>query len=214
MPSGEAAVSDVAKYIRQKCALPAGELEWFEGIAERRFVPRSGVFCGIGQACHELGFVHEGILQVYAVSAEGTQVVLDFVFPGAFALALRSAVAGAPSEVCFEAVAPCVLSVWPYGMRHAAAARHVEWERLEARMTEEMFARKQQRDLSLRTRSARERYGDMASELPDAGRSIPQRLLASYLCVTPQYLSRLRREERQQTSAARRRVAALRRIGD
>lgn len=198
MSEGSAAPPDLAECIGQRCKLPPGEVEWLRGIAERRSFPRGGVFCGIGQTRHELGFVHEGILQVYAVSEDGAQALLDFIFPGAFALALRSAIQGTPSEVCFEAVTPCVLSVWPYEVRHAAFARHVEWERLAARLTEETFIRKQARDLSLRMRSAQERYLEMLSELPGAGRGIPQHLLASYLGITPQYLSRLRREARRQ----------------
>ena len=97
-----------------------------------------------------------------------------------------------PTKRC--TTAPCVLSVWPYEVGEVASARHVEWERLVAWVVAQAFLRKQQRDLALRTHSARERYIAMAAELPDAGQDIPQRLLASYLAITPQYLSRLKRK--------------------
>jgi CRP-like cAMP-binding protein len=200
-------VADLAESIARVCRLPPGEVEWMQAMAERRTLRRGEAFCSIGQTRHERAFLHEGILQVYAVSTQGEHVVLDFMFPGSLAMALRGALLGIPSEVCIEAVTPCVLSVWPYEVGAAASARHVEWERLVAWVVTQAFLRKQQRDLALRVHSARERYAAMAAELPGAGQDIPQHLLASYLAITPQYLSRLKREARNQRRPARRRVS-------
>ena len=181
-------------FLLDRCHLPEAEIEWLEAAGKPRLLKRGDVFCGIGQQQHELGVVHRGILQVYAVSVEGKHVVLDFVVAGMMALALSSALRGVPSEVAFEAVTPCRLSVWPYELRLAAFRRHAEWRRLAARMTEEAFLRKQQNELALRMYDARERFRQATSAFPDQGRAIPQHVLASFLSITPQYLSRLKKE--------------------
>lgn len=195
-------MSALSDYILQRTDLPPQELDWLERMATRRLVPRGDAFCSVGQAAHELGFLESGILQVFTPGADGRNILLDFVFPGGCALALDAATRGVPSEVVFQAVLPCVLKVWPYTLRQAAAARHPGWERLATRMTEDMFQRKQARYLSLRARTARERFSDLPGELPADWRALPQHLLAAYLDITPQYLSRLKREAEESTAAA------------
>ncbi|TSJ64476.1 Crp/Fnr family transcriptional regulator [Starkeya sp. 3C] len=186
-------MSSLPDFILQRADLPREEIEWLLGQAKPRTLPRGGVFCAMGQADHEIGFLEEGILQVFALSPEGRKILLDFVFAGSVALALDSATRGIPSEVVFEAVTPCIVTVMPYHLRHVAVERHPGWERLATRMTEEVFARKQQRHMSLRSKSARQRYAELALELPAEWRQIPQHLIAAYLNITPQYLSNLRR---------------------
>jgi CRP-like cAMP-binding protein len=132
-------------------------------------------------------------MQTSAVSADGQNVVLDFQFRGSFVLALDAAIRGLPSQVCIRAATPCTLRVWPYELRREAAARHWGWQELETRLVEEAFIRKNQRYISLRTRSARERLIELATELPEEWRRIPQHLVASHLAITPQYLSALKR---------------------
>ncbi|MFG1361068.1 Crp/Fnr family transcriptional regulator [Xanthobacter pseudotagetidis] len=188
-------------FILRRTDLPPAEIDWLLAHAKPRVLPRGGVFCAIGQVEHEIGFLDEGILQVFALSADGRKILLDFIFAGGVALALDSATKGLPSEVVFEAVIPCRLTVLPYHLRHAAVERHAGWERLATRMTEEMFQRKQQRHMSLRSKTARQRYAELSCELPKAWRSIPQHLIAAYLDITPQYLSTLKqRVKREMTS--------------
>lgn len=185
--------ASLAAYVLGRADLPASELTWLNERGKTRSLPRGAVFCDIGQAEHELGFVERGILQVYAVSSDGDNVVLDFQFPGSCALALDAAVKEQPSQVCVRAVTPCQLRVWPYDLRLEARERHRGWDRLAVRMTEDAFVRKHQRYVSLRTRTARERFDELDSEFPPGWRDIPQHLIASYLAITPQYLSTLRR---------------------
>ncbi|WP_454917973.1 Crp/Fnr family transcriptional regulator [Xanthobacter sediminis] len=194
-------MSALSDYILQRTELPPEEVEWLESIATRRFVPRGGAFCTVGQSEHEFGFVESGILQVSAPGADGRNILLDFVFPGGWALAVDAATRDLPSEVVFEAVTQCALKVWPYALREIASARHPGWKCLAMRMTEEAFQRKQHRYLSLRARTARERFADLRHELPVDWRTLPQHLLAAYLDITPQYLSRLKREA-EETAAA------------
>ncbi len=193
-------------YISQRSNLPREELEWLARAGERRTLRQGEAFCQIGQARHEYGFLLEGILQVYGVSPRGERVVLDLIFPGAFALAFSGASRGLPADACIEAVTACTLQVWPYELRRTAFTRHAEWLRLGLRMAEDTFNQKHQRYLTMRVLNAHERYASMVAELPDGWQRIPQHLIASYLGITPQYLSRIRRTNRNPTKMAARRA--------
>jgi CRP-like cAMP-binding protein len=191
----KAALRGFTGYVEHQTELPPSEVAWLFSMSRTRSLGRGDIFCEIGQTKHEIGFVEEGILQVYTISPDGTKVVLDFVFPGQFAFALAAVIQSTPSQVCFEAVTECLLHVWPYEIRQVAFARHHGWVQFDSSATEDALLRKTQRVLALNTQSARQRYEEMARDLPPEWRDIPQHLIASYLNITPEYLSRLRRAE-------------------
>jgi CRP-like cAMP-binding protein len=187
-------MADLAGYIRDRCDVPPEEIAWLAGQAQLRKLPRRAQFCRIGQADHEIAYVESGILQTFVMAPDGRRIVLDFSFPGGWVVALETASRDLPSQVCCEAVTPCVLTIFPFELRKIVVTRHRGWERLAARMTEEAFIRKQHRYFSLRTRSAEERYANLAAELSAGWQEIPQQSLASYLDITPQYLSAIKRK--------------------
>jgi CRP-like cAMP-binding protein len=182
-------------YATLRTELPRSELAWLFSMGKTRSLMRGEVFCDIGQTRHEIGFLEQGILVVYTLAPDGTRMVLDFLFAGHFALPLDAALKRKPSEECFEAVTQCRLSVWPYEVRDLAFARHRGWLQLDNTAAQTAFVRKNRRFLALTTKSARQRYEEMDRDLPPQWRDIPLHLIASYLNITPQYLSRLRRQD-------------------
>ena len=61
------------------------------------------------------------------------------------------------------------------------------------RMAENMFLIKSKREISLLNKTAEERYLDLFSERPKLLKQIPLKYIASYIGVTPQALSRIRK---------------------
>lgn len=58
---------------------------------------------------------------------------------------------------------------------------------------ETSFVEKQQQQIDLLTKSAEERYDKLLSRFPDLNKRIAQKHVASYLGITPQSLSRIKR---------------------
>lgn len=184
---------DPRSYLRKHTLLPENELDWMMATAGIRRLARGDAFLGIGVERHELGYVQDGILQCYGVSQDGDHVVLDLVFPGQFVAALDTALQELPSEVCFEAVVPAVLLAWPFESRDAALARHPGWLQFHGVAVSQAFIRKQRQYLALRTLGAQARHARLEADFPEALDRVPLHVLASYLNITPQYLSTLRR---------------------
>ena len=61
------------------------------------------------------------------------------------------------------------------------------------KMAENMFLIKSKRELSLLSKTAEERYLDLFSDRPKLLQQIPLKYIASYIGVTPQALSRIRK---------------------
>lgn len=61
------------------------------------------------------------------------------------------------------------------------------------KMAEKMYLIKSKRELSLLSKTAEERYLDLFSDRPILLKEIPLKYVASYIGVTPQALSRIRK---------------------
>ncbi|WP_349666066.1 hypothetical protein [Polaribacter sp. Z014] len=61
------------------------------------------------------------------------------------------------------------------------------------KMAENMFLIKSKRELSFLSKTAEERFLDLFSDRPELFQQIPLKHIASYMGVTPQALSRIRK---------------------
>ncbi len=70
-----------------------------------------------------------------------------------------------------------------------------EWDRLARRITEEHYSAKEKRVNVLAGLSAKEKYEDLLKYgNPEIIRNIPLQYIASYLGITPETLSRIRKK--------------------
>ena len=61
--------------------------------------------------------------------------------------------------------------------------------------TERAFAFSRKRALSNLSKSAEERYNEFATQYPEMVRRAPQKIIASYLGMTPEFLSKIRSQK-------------------
>jgi CRP-like cAMP-binding protein len=150
-------------------------------------------FEDFGATAHRLGFVHAGLLRYHVIDARGADVTKDFALAGSFCASFGSALRGAPAEVAISAVVDARLTVWPFARATALYAEHPGWERFGRKVAELLYLRKERRELDLLRLSAAERHESARRELGEAFAILPRHLLASYLGIAPESLSRLRK---------------------
>lgn len=90
-----------------------------------------------------------------------------------------------------EAISPINDSDWPF---FSSRLQKTEFgNTIGRKMAEKMFLIKSKRELSLLSKSAEERYLDLFSDRPKLLRQIPLKYIASYIGITLQALSRIRK---------------------
>jgi CRP-like cAMP-binding protein len=95
--------------------------------------------------------------------------------------------------VCLE---DCVLLAGDLGQEQGMYEAFPQLELITRRMMAEDFGEMQQQWAVFMTRSPEERYLHLLGARPDLLQRVPQHQLASYLGVTPESLSRIRRRLR------------------
>jgi CRP-like cAMP-binding protein len=187
-------MNDVRRFIASLCQPPPEQLEALLLAGRALELPAGSFFCAPGQVEHQLGFLHEGLARYHVLTEAGDDVTKDFALAGRFAVSFVSAVQQKPAHVAVSTVTPCRFTVWSWTQARKLFDGHLEWQRMSRRIAESLYVRKERRELDLLSKSASERYVDARAELGDSFGLLPRHLLASYLGIAPESLSRLRKK--------------------
>ena len=144
-----------------------------------------------GQVCKGLYFVHEGCFS-FLVMKDGEEHVKDFSVADKFITAYTSLMTATPSRVTIRAGQDSVLSAWDIDYFQRLITSDKRWTEFARRMVEQLFFRKEKRELALLLNTPEQRYTDLLATSPDIHQLFPQYLIASYLGIRPQSLSRIR----------------------
>ena len=147
-----------------------------------------------GDVARHAAFVASGCLRSYVIDPDGKEHIVQFA-PETWWLAdATSLMTGAPSQYFFDAVEDSeVLLIDAAGHQRVvervpgyAAAQRVGLQRHNAA--------KDQRIVASLTASAEERYLEFLDRYPSLAQRVPQWMLASYLGVSPETVSRVRKK--------------------
>ena len=167
-----------------------GESDWDFLFSKMRRVEisKKTVVTQVGQVEQQLSFIEKGIVRHYIPKADN-DLTFAFVFKDSFVSAYDSFLKQSPSEY---AVATITDSVF-YSMNYADVQEIFAQTEVGRIATEELFLNKAKRELDLLNKTAEERYLSLFSDRPELIREIPLKYIASYIGITPQALSRIRK---------------------
>ena len=145
-----------------------------------------------GDTAAHLYFVCTGVLRYYYL-ADGVEHTGQFFDAGMFLADVHSVSTGAPAEQNIDALESSDVLCIPLAAVRAAYDADHAYERFGRRVMEEAMAGSQRRSANLLKLSPEERYARFIATRPDVARRVPLYVIASYLGVTPEALSRIRR---------------------
>jgi CRP-like cAMP-binding protein len=162
-----------------------------------------------GETMAHLLFVHMGLLRYYHLdAATGKERTGQFFEAGTIYTDMASLLRQTPSEQSVQALqAGGVLRIPRAAIDAAYTADHA-CERFGRLMFEQALIGIQRRTANLLTLSPEDRYQLFVTTRPEVARHVPQYLVASYLGITPESLSRIRARTTRVTVARRNARAA------
>lgn len=155
---------------------------------------KGDLFAEEGKVCKYVGFNLQGIFREYFYH-DGIDKTSDFVFENAFFSSYISFSQQVPSDVYIEALTDVTALVMDYESKQALFELVPEWDRLARLIAEDHFTKKTQRANMLASMTAKEKYLDLLKNgNPEIIQKIPQQYIASFLGITPETLSRIRKK--------------------
>jgi CRP-like cAMP-binding protein len=170
------------------------EVSAFLALFRPRMVARGAHLVQAGDLAPSLDFVVEGFLRLYYLRPDGREFTKGFVRAGSFHTVLESVLEDRPTRYAVQAATPARLLVADYREVATYFDRHVFWQRLARRVLERLALLKLRREATLLMDSAATRYAAFLHELGELEPQLTDGVIASYLGVTPETLSRIKRD--------------------
>lgn len=145
-----------------------------------------------GDVCRQLTFVEKGALYSYSLDSKGNQHVLRFAFDGWWIADMQSFFTGKPSTLNIEVLEDSELLVLDRKNHEMLLKEVPPYERYHRIIIENAYVALQQRVENALGRTAEEKYARLIKHNPEFMNRVPLNLVASYLGISPETLSRVR----------------------
>jgi CRP-like cAMP-binding protein len=186
-------VSSLLTCLQRVGSLPASDHDQLLQVWQPRSVAAGESLLVAGTVCHELYFVEQGILRLVAEPLRGPAITQFFVPENQFCTVLASFESQLPADKSIEAVTAARVLVLSK-MRLELLQRQLPYfSSLLARLIQQGLLTKLHLRQAYLGQDAATRYQTLLQRQPEVAYRVPQHMLASYLQVTPQSLSRLRK---------------------
>lgn len=184
------------KYMSRFTSL--GEAEQKAIVDEIRIgeYPKGTVLLRQGEVPRFCYFVLKGCVRQYSVDEAGKETTSDFYTEEQAVAVFLSHKREPLSEYSFACLEDCVLVVGPLETEQEMYAKHTQLETMTRRMIEESFGEIREEFAAFIASGPEERYQALLRKRPHLVDRVPQHQLASYLGITPESLSRIKKRLR------------------
>ncbi len=145
-----------------------------------------------GDICRELAFVEKGALCSYSVDSKGNQHVIRFAFDGWWIADLQSFFTNNPSTFNIEVLEDSELLMLDRENHEKLLEKIPGYERYHRIIVQNAYVALQQRVENALGLTAEEKYARLIKQNPEFMNRVPLNLVASYLGMSPETLSRVR----------------------
>src|SRR5690554_583257 len=182
----------LSKSIAQVVTLTEEDLDY----CRRRFLPKKlrkrQYLLQEGDECKYTIFVEKGLLRSYTVDEKGSEHILQFAFEGWWMADLYSFLTKEPSIYNIDALEDCELLMitqpsWDTLLDHIPSM-----ERYFRILIQNNLIATQRRLMGSMSETAEEKYVKLLQTFPEFIQRVPQHMIASYLGITRETLSRTR----------------------
>ena len=147
-----------------------------------------------GSVCKHLAFVNSGCLRAYSIDHKGEEHIIQFAIEDWWISDLNSFLTGSPATYNIDAIQNSEVLLLEKSDRDHLLESVPKMERFFRLLQEANYVSTHRRINDSLSASAEERYLAFITTYPALIEQIPQNHIASYLGITPQSLSRIRKE--------------------
>lgn len=183
-------------YINQRATLPLTSDE--EALIVATFKPKKlrkkQYFLEEGNVCKYVGFIVKGAMRQYSVDDKGVEHIVQLYIENYWASDRESAVMLTPSKYYIDAWEDTELLIATVADMLDLIEKVPSFGQMTRLMDQRSFIVSQRRLNSAISNSAEKRYEEFADNHPQFIQRFPQHLIASFLGITKETLSRIRKQ--------------------
>ena len=187
-------VENITNYLSEILEVPLGSVETCSTYYTIKEVSKGELLLQEGEICHDIFFVEKGLLRMYSLDRNGKEHIIQFA-PENWLISDRSSTFFShKSRYYIEAVEDSKVMLLNNEFFKSMMENYPNTVEKNDLLLQKHIRNLQNRVNSLLADTAEERYMTFIKMYPDILLRAPQWMVASYLGITPESLSRVRKE--------------------
>ncbi|WP_422348305.1 Crp/Fnr family transcriptional regulator [Flagellimonas sp.] len=174
--------------------MPIEKARELAAIARPFSLQQGGYFIREGEIPKKLAFVRSGLFRFVYINERGQEFTKGIMQEQSFISSYSAMVSQSPSHFYIEALEDSKIFEITYENWLKLYHDDVFWVKFALKLVEKGFIKKEKRERSLLLFDAETRYHNFLEEHPGLEKRIPQHIIASYLGIQPESLSRIRKK--------------------
>jgi len=182
----------ILQNITRHISLSPEETALFLSLLEEKMIPKRSLILKEKQPCNTIQFVCSGTLRAYYIDQENRESTVMFAIRDWWITDMYCFLNRLPAMLCIEAVEPTVVLSLQIDDLNRLYREVPKFERFFRIIMQNAYTREQLRMIENFSLSAQERYTRFLRKYPQIAKQVPQKQIASYLGITPVFLSMIR----------------------
>lgn len=183
---------EINQYVTKCVSLNEEECKVFNSLLLYKKVAKKTLLLRQGELCDFEAFVIKGCLKNYFSDKDGLEVILTFAIENWWISDIASFHEQKPSSMFIETVEDCELLVLTPQSKQELLERIPKFEKVFRLMLQRHVSSYQERLFGNIALPAQDRYLSFLIKYPSLSQRVPQHLIASYLGISPEFLSKIR----------------------
>ncbi len=176
-------------------------IDWIQSEGKVRMLEKKEYLVRQNGPSPMVGLLEEGICRFLRTDAKGNEHVVGYTFSGSLVGEYTANLCARSSLVDIQAVTPCRLRLVSYARMREWMAARPDGDGIGRILAEQMFVLSYKRLLDSYCCTPEERYRDLMAHYPELKELRPLKEIASFIGVTPETVSTIRRKIRRESKS-------------
>lgn len=183
---------NINEYVTKCTELSGDDFAYFNSLLDFKKVPKKTILLHEGDICNFEAFINKGCIRSYYINENGFEVTLQFAIEDWWVSDIASFHEQKPSDIFIESLEDCELLVLSPQTKEKLLKKVPKMERVFRLMVQRNLSALQHRLFKTISTSAQEKYIDFIERYPTVPQRVAQHYIASYLGISPEFLSKIR----------------------
>ncbi|REC46722.1 Crp/Fnr family transcriptional regulator [Chryseobacterium pennipullorum] len=184
---------DIINNVTRFVVLTKDEKEEFTNLLEHRFIKAKTILLQKGEVCQFEGYVQKGCIRTYYIDEKGFEVTLYFAIEDWWVSDIASFHDQKPSRLYIEALEDSEIYLLTPQTKEILLKTIPKFEKVLRILVQRNLITLQDRLVNTISKPATERYLDFIKAYPSVPLRVPQYYIASYLGVSKEFVSTIRK---------------------